>query len=172
MTSGVYRLNFKNGSTYVGKSNDMERRWKEHGDKLVKGKAAVNMQAAYKGGDDCYPEVLLECHVDHIDIMEAYYIWKLKPDLNNSAAAFLSVGDAEILEINLNMLKFSTGEHIAEIAELQEQVRDNLKELEKTESERIKELKKDADLAWSCHSDLLRRYMAEKNKTFWQKLFG
>ena len=47
MTSGIYKLTFSDGTTYIGKSVDIERRWKEHADKFAKRTAAKAMQYAY-----------------------------------------------------------------------------------------------------------------------------
>ena len=44
MDSGIYRLTYRTGETYVGKSIHLTTRWKQHFDKLSKGKAAKNMQ--------------------------------------------------------------------------------------------------------------------------------
>ena len=45
MASGIYKLTFKSGNFYIGKSNNIDRRWQEHFDKFKKGTAAKNMQA-------------------------------------------------------------------------------------------------------------------------------
>jgi hypothetical protein len=116
MTSGVYKLTFRNGATYIGKSNNMERRWVEHGTKMEKGTAAKNMQQAFRQCGHASTSVLLECHADHIDIMEAYFIWKLSPSLNSAGACFLTIQDANTLEANMHVLKFSTAGHIRIIA--------------------------------------------------------
>lgn len=84
MTSGIYRLTFKTGDTYVGKSVDVVQRWKQHFDKLSKGTAAKNMLTAYYASNSRYPktELLLECHPDVLDEYENYFINSLKPVLN------------------------------------------------------------------------------------------
>ena len=86
MDSGIYRLTYNTGETYVGKSIHLKTRWKQHFDKLSKGKAAVNMQDAYYNSDHEYPktEVLLYCHPDMLDYYEGYFINHLKPPLNTS----------------------------------------------------------------------------------------
>jgi hypothetical protein len=86
MDSGIYRLTYKTGQTYVGKSIHLNIRWRQHFDKLSKGKAAVNMQDAYYASDHQFPqtEVLLYCHPDMLDYYEGYFINYLKPELNTS----------------------------------------------------------------------------------------
>lgn len=74
MTSGIYKLEFSNGLFYVGKSTDIKRRWKEHFTKFEKGTAAKPLQAAFNKYGFPSTEVLLYCHEDNIDVMEAAYI--------------------------------------------------------------------------------------------------
>src|SRR5665647_1156020 len=84
MTSGVYKLTFSSGKTYIGKSINIDNRWKQHADKFAKGKAATNMQAEY---DICgYPtgSIMCECHDDHIDTVEACFINRFQPELNGT----------------------------------------------------------------------------------------
>lgn len=84
MTSGIYELTFPNGETYVGKSVNITNRWKQHADKLSKGTAAANMQAAVYSNrfNNIAGRVLLEVHPDLLDMYENYYINTLKPKLN------------------------------------------------------------------------------------------
>src|SRR5574343_1804941 len=74
MTSGVYRLEFLDGSFYIGKSNNIERRWEEHAAKFEKGIAAKLMQAAYNRCGMPEGKVIWECHPDHIYIFESHFI--------------------------------------------------------------------------------------------------
>ena len=74
MTSGIYQLNFGNQAYYVGQSQDMETRWKQHADKFLKGKAAVKMQDAYNQLGMPNARILIHCHKDYLDTMENYYI--------------------------------------------------------------------------------------------------
>lgn len=84
MDSGIYRLTFANGDTYVGKSLHLRVRWKQHYDKIGKGSAAKNMMEAYYMSGKKLPdtEVLLECHPDVLDVYENYFINALEPKLN------------------------------------------------------------------------------------------
>lgn len=118
MKSGVYLLTFSNGATYVGKTIDFERRWREHFDKMQRGKAAKNMQEAYDRYGLPRPSVLVECHCDHIDLMETYYICKLHPSLNSVGGVNVSSKELEILESNPELLKQSTPWHLNKIREL------------------------------------------------------
>ena len=85
MNSGIYRLTFATGDTYIGKSNDMERRYNEHCDKLKKGTAAGKMQSAFYVSQALpISEIMMYCHEDYLDYMEGYYIDLLRPTLNTS----------------------------------------------------------------------------------------
>lgn len=70
MTSGIYKLTFPNGQYYIGKSNNIERRWKEHWTKFQKGTAAVNMQLAFDMSGYPKQEILYVVHPEHIDVIE------------------------------------------------------------------------------------------------------
>lgn len=83
MTSGVYQLTFSSGDTYIGKSINIEERWKQHYNKFTKGTAAKNMQAAYNRYGAPNGHILVKCHEDHIDVVEACYINRNKPTLNS-----------------------------------------------------------------------------------------
>ena len=99
MDSGIYRLTYRTGETYVGKSIHLQTRWKQHFDKLSKGKAAKNMQDAYYASNHHYPktEVLLYCHPDMLDYYEGYFINYLKPELNTSIPSELPERSKEVL---------------------------------------------------------------------------
>lgn len=111
MDSGIYRLTYKTGQTYVGKSIHLKTRWKQHFDKLSKGKAAKNMQEAYYASDYCYPqtEVLLYCHPDMLDYYEGYFINYLQPELNTSIPDLLPEESQRLLVFHANhdMAKYS-----------------------------------------------------------------
>lgn len=118
MTSGVYELKFANGHRYIGKSIDIDNRWAQHMDKLRKGTAARNMQNAYNMYGAPQGDVLLECHPDHIDIMEAVYIARHNPELNSDRPKDPFPGvDIDWYINNTNFLKVSTLEHMITLAE-------------------------------------------------------
>lgn len=111
MTSGIYQLNFNDQAYYIGQSQDMESRWKQHEDKFAKGKSAKKMQDAYDAHGMPTATILLECHKDYLDIMENYYIaqQKTRPNcLNSTTPPLESNIDYDWLLQNVNMLKFSS----------------------------------------------------------------
>jgi group I intron endonuclease len=112
MISGIYLLTFPNGSQYVGKSIDIGSRWKQHYDKLMNGKAADRLQRAFDDFGNPQGTILAECHHDHIDVLETYYINLLRPDLNSAKSAPVDPYDLEIIGKNMEWLKLSTAGHI------------------------------------------------------------
>ena len=111
MTSGIYQLNFNDQAYYVGQSQDLETRWKQHSDKFLKGKSVKKMQDAYEEFGMPNASILIECHKDYLDIMESYYIAiqrKLPNCLNTTAPALDTAIDYEWLLQNANMLKISS----------------------------------------------------------------
>lgn len=87
MTSGIYKLTFPSGRIYIGKSVDMDNRWRQHFDKFKKGTAAKDMQYEYDTYGKPVPEVIYKCHPDHLDIMESFFISRVNPELNTSRPA-------------------------------------------------------------------------------------
>ena len=74
MTTGIYLLTFAPDAYYIGQSVDIENRWKQHYDKLCKGTAARPMQIAFNKFGIPKAKILLECHKDHLDMMEGMFI--------------------------------------------------------------------------------------------------
>jgi excinuclease UvrABC nuclease subunit len=128
MTSGVYRLTFSNGADYIGKSVDIATRWKQHMDKFRAGKATRLMQAAYDAWGEPNAEVLVECHEDHIDIVESCLISRLRPRLNSTIPKDPIPGYA--LEDLIHYLGAPTIEHIVRISELLQSKEEYAKVLE------------------------------------------
>lgn len=113
MTSGVYELKFTNGARYIGKSIDIHNRWKQHLDKMRKGTAATAMQQAYRMYGAPATDIMLECHSDHIDIMEAVFIARHNPELNSDRPGDPFIGvDIDWYVNNTDFLKLSTLQHM------------------------------------------------------------
>lgn len=128
MTSGIYQLTFSNGSFYIGKSNDIERRWKEHFTKFGKGTAAAAMQAAYDSYGEPSCKIILECHEDHIDVWEAHFItWNYnRPGCLNTSCP-KPVDIPSNASLNPDYLTMSMWEHI-QLMTKQEKEIDKLKD--------------------------------------------
>jgi hypothetical protein len=131
MASGIYRLTFSSGKYYVGKSLDLETRWKQHFNKFATGKAARPMQLEYDRCGLPQTEVIFDCHRDHIDILEELLIDQLKgPDMLNTTYPEVNRTDEVAILINnsRDLLNLSTFEHLellhrveAKITEFREQ---------------------------------------------------
>lgn len=119
MNSGIYRFYFTNGTFYIGKSQDMAERWLEHAEAMKKGTAAKRVQAQYILCGLPEFEVLVHCHKDHVDLLEAIYINKFYGSINclNTQRPGLPP-DAEILETNTELLAFATSDHLLTILNL------------------------------------------------------
>ena len=118
MTTGIYQLNFNNQAYYIGQSQDLETRWKQHSDKFLKGKSVKKMQDAYDEFGMPEAAILIECHKDYLDIMESYYIsvQRKQPNCLNTTAPALDPGiDYEWLLQNANMLKISSVDTISSL---------------------------------------------------------
>lgn len=119
MTSGIYQLTFSSGNTYIGKSVNIENRWKQHYDKLKKGAAASSMQAEFNNHGTPSGSIVFECHQDHIDLVEACFINRLKPKLNGTYPPdpFLGIHDT-LYDDLMGMLHMSTTEHVHSLIQL------------------------------------------------------
>lgn len=118
MASGIYRLTFSSGKYYVGKSLDLETRWKQHFNKFALGKAARPMQLEYDRCGLPETEVIFSCHRDHIDILEELLIAQFKgPDMLNTTYPDCELTDEVAILINRShdLLKQSTFEHIKQL---------------------------------------------------------
>lgn len=74
MISGIYKLTFPSGLFYIGRSDDIDRRWQEHMQAFENGTAAQRMQLEYTRGGMPNFEVIYQCHPDHCDLAESAII--------------------------------------------------------------------------------------------------
>jgi hypothetical protein len=169
MTSGVYELKFANGHRYIGKSINIETRWKQHYDKFLKGTAARNMQDAYNRYGTPKGDILLECHPDHIDIMEAVYIARHNPELNSDRPADPFPGvDIDYYIKKTDYLTKSTYEHMVTMSEDWDTIR-SLKSASTSLAEQIEELEElNDELLVVRDSETIRRDISGKLKLLTQ----
>lgn len=119
MASGIYRLTFSSGKFYIGKSLDLETRWKQHFNKFATGKAARPMQVEYDRCGLPETEVIYHCHQDHIDIMEEWLIDQFKcGDMLNTTYPKIERTEevADVINNNRELLQFCTWDHLRLIA--------------------------------------------------------
>lgn len=125
MASGIYRLTFSSGKYYVGKSLDIDTRWRQHFNKFATGKAARPMQLEYERCGLPATEVIFRCHKDHIDILEELLIDQLKgPDMLNTTYPEVNRTDEVAILINKSqdLLQLSTLEHIELLHRVEEKI--------------------------------------------------
>ena len=160
MDSGIYRLTYRTGETYVGKSIHLTTRWKQHFDKLSKGKAARNMQDAYHASGNCFPktEVLLYCHPDMLDYYEGYFINELKPPLNTAIPTELPYESKQVLvhHANNDRAQYSVINILGVLELYAEEVRE-LKTSKSTLAEQVEELEDDFEELSAAWNDRARR---------------
>lgn len=107
---GIYKITNKtNNKSYIGKSNNIKRRFIEH--RNLNHKTNDNLKRAFKkyGIENFEFEILEECPIDKLNEKEIYYIATLKPEYNCTDG-----GDG------------ATGHHLSE--ELKEKLRQKGKE--------------------------------------------
>lgn len=111
---------------YIGKSADIKTRWRQHHDNFVKGKASSRMQAEFNRYKDYTQEVLLECHQDHIDIMETYFINYSNKGmmLNTIFSQPLPAEQYDPLLANIAVLRYSTSEHVKALASQTQEIKE------------------------------------------------
>lgn len=86
MDSGIYQLTFPNQQMYIGKSENIPKRWQTHRKNFELGKHTRKMQSVYNEVGPPEYKVLAYIHPDHIDIYEAIFIHKCwGPNLLNTA---------------------------------------------------------------------------------------
>lgn len=95
---GIYKITNKlNGKIYIGKSIDIEKRWKEHirhsKDEFTKKKPIIHKAINKYGPDSFIFEVLEECQEDKLNELEMYYINKYNSNNKNIGYNITNGGD-------------------------------------------------------------------------------
>ena len=108
MTSGVYKLTFRSGKDYIGKSINIDNRYKDHLKAFESRKASAKMQEEYDKWGVPELSIILETHPDHIDILESHLIGFLRPELNTQVPLGLPKSDLEYILDHRDFLKYST----------------------------------------------------------------
>ena len=72
---GIYKITNKlNGKVYVGQSNDIERRFKEHQQKGESSKIPLDIAIQKYGKDNFTYEIIEECSLEELNPKEQYWI--------------------------------------------------------------------------------------------------
>jgi hypothetical protein len=188
MASGIYRLTFSSGKFYIGKSLDLETRWKQHFNKFATGKAARPMQVEYDRWGLPDTEVMFYCHQDHIDIMEEWLIDEYKcGDMLNTTYPKITRTDevANLINRNNDLLKLSTWEHMQLLDTLKQEVarRTLLQEAAEHETEQLRsegyimdsDYEQIVDVATDLREELQNVQQQLKrlqNLSWWNRLFN
>lgn len=188
MASGIYRLTFSSGKFYIGKSLDLETRWKQHFNKFATGKAARPMQVEYDRCGLPDTEVIFYCHQDHIDIMEEWLIDEYKcGDMLNTTYPKITRTDeiATLINRNNDLLKLSTWEHLQLLDALKAEVakRTLLQEAAEYETEQLRsqgyimdsDYEQIVDIATDLREELEKTQQQLKqlqNLSWWDRLFN
>lgn len=189
MTSGIYRLTFRSGSYYIGKSINIENRFNQHLENLSKNKAAKSVQAEYDTYGTPRAEILYECHPDHIDLMETVALFIMRSSehtcLNSATTKRLSDAEVQFLLENKDKLSVSTIGHLREVSMLTKKVSNQelviralsleVRQLEQegiTTPSKIVDLKTDHKKALITIASLEAEIKNLRNQTWWDKLWS
>ena len=72
---GIYKItNKKTEKSYIGQSNDIERRFKEHQTKGKKSRIPVDIAIEKYGKDNFLYEIIEECNIEELNQKETYWI--------------------------------------------------------------------------------------------------
>lgn len=121
---GIYMLRWDDTYFYIGKSVNIRDRILQHLRSFEDGTAASKLQWAYDSLGVPSASILLECHADNIDVLEAYFINLLKDNymLNTSMLPepFQDIPEEVVESILDTFCKRSLGQisrdlHIAEL---------------------------------------------------------
>lgn len=140
MTSGIYKLEFPGGLFYIGKSENIERRWEEHRKKFETGKAAKPMQAAFKNCGYPDAEIICVAHKDNIDVLEAAYISDAMERYGNLCLNTSIPEDPGFRQYEDDIVNMSLKEQMALIKKLREDVERCETELEQQEIDHEREM--------------------------------
>lgn len=75
---GIYKItNLVNGKTYIGQSNNIERRFKEHQQKGESSRIPVDIAIKKYGKDMFSYDIVEECKLEELNEKETYWIKKI-----------------------------------------------------------------------------------------------
>ncbi len=153
MNSGIYQLTFTSGHYYIGKSENIPKRWDTHTRNFEQGKHTRKMQWAYDNYGMPNFQIIMVVHPDHIDLYERAMIqvnWVDHLILNGTKPQPISQGDLDKLDLaerttieDKYIMQLGTLEHIEYLWRFKEQsdyYKAELKQLEDTD-ETVKQLR-------------------------------
>ena len=117
---GIYKITNKNtGKAYIGQSNDIERRFKEHQTVGKKSRIPVDIAIQKYGKESFLYEIIEECNIDELNLKETYWIQKLDTVNNgyncNIGGDQQSIGEAngrsKLTEDDIKTIRIAYNEH-------------------------------------------------------------
>lgn len=114
MTVGIYRIEFKDSSFYIGKSSNIERRIYEHSSKLAKGlHYNILIQKKYGEYKDFTYQVLEECSIEQLTAREQGYL----DEIDYTSEKCLNISKSSILSCTgiKNCMVSSTEEQLIKV---------------------------------------------------------
>jgi group I intron endonuclease len=176
MSSGIYKLTFSNGSVYIGKSSNIDKRWSQHGKAMSKGTHTKKIQECYeKYGEPLY-EVVFECHPDHIDIMENYFISLYWSDsiLNTTKPFDLTKEDKDTLNsVNRTVWNISTFDHLRNWLRVQKELeRSNTTLMDIKSGSLVEELEEDVEVLQELLDDSRAEIKRLKSRGLFARIFN
>ncbi len=177
MNSGVYVLRFGPDYFYIGKADDIPRRWDQHRKDFLAGKHTKKMQWAYDtfGMPDFI--VQMECHSDHIDLLESICIrhnWS-EYCLNGNKPKEVPYDEAQVLINNADLTQLSTATQKRRINTAESQVLDATEQLDTLREQGVVLPDKERAERQALESrirTLNQELHALKNRGFFARLFN
>lgn len=183
MDSGIYKLQFSNGQFYIGKSENIPKRWKTHQANFEKGTHTKKMQEVYNRHGPPQYSVELEVHSDHIDIYESILIataWgpnllnatKPKPISPEEADEYIHLYDSLKFGEESAML-YSTLQHARAIKQLHAENQELRQEVDELRSEGLQlpdEIREQYQRFQHEIFDLETHIERLQNRTLWQRI--
>ena len=117
---GIYKItNKKTGKSYIGQSNDIERRFKEHQTVGEKSRIPVDIAIQKYGKDSFLYEIIEECSIDDLNTKETYWIQTLDTVNNgyncNIGGEQQSIGEAngraKLTEEDIKVIRKAYNDH-------------------------------------------------------------
>lgn len=178
MDSGIYCLGWgKSKHFYIGKSDNIPKRWKQHKRSFETGKHAVKMQECYdREGPPTY-SVFLTCHSDHVDLYESMIIRaNLGPlCLNGALPKEVPLEDQKILLEAGEYIELSTADHIKMIEDTKANLTSKTEELEQIKSLGIRmpqDWQEEIDVLVHAVNIQKREINRLKSMSLWNRIFN
>jgi hypothetical protein len=186
MNSGIYQLTFTSGHYYIGKSENIPKRWDTHKRNFDQHKHTKRMQWAYDNYGMPQFQVVLVVHPDHLDLYERAMIqasWVDHLILNGTKPQPISQSDLDKLDLaerttveDKRIMQLGTLEHIDYLWLFKQQCDDYKAELEELQDKdlvvkRLQQLEQANENLYSQQQALQQEINYFKNLNWWQRIW-